>query len=128
MVWDEEVRTLAMMASRMLKGSMVYTTKMIKRKKDTYRGKESRRVRKIPVFPYYLNRQKTTSSLEEQRHKLTAYRDELSLAYWVKHLPWKCEDSRLSPGNHANLAVVVTQFYTETGSGHWKTPRSLQAN
>lgn len=48
MVWDEEVRTLAMMASRMLKGSMVYTTKMIKRKKDTYRGKESRRVRKSP--------------------------------------------------------------------------------
>lgn len=38
-----------MMASRMLKGSMVYTTKMIKRKKDTYRGKENRSVRKIPV-------------------------------------------------------------------------------
>lgn len=37
MVWEEEVRTLAMMASRMLKGSMVYTTKMMKRKNDTYR-------------------------------------------------------------------------------------------
>lgn len=41
MVWDEEVRTLAMTASRMLKGSMVYTTKMIKRKNDTYREKEN---------------------------------------------------------------------------------------
>lgn len=40
MVWEEEVRTLAMMASLILKGSMVYTTKMMKRKKDTCRRRK----------------------------------------------------------------------------------------
>lgn len=38
-----------MMASRMLKGSMVYTTKMMKRKNDTYAGKKSMECQKIPV-------------------------------------------------------------------------------
>lgn len=44
MVWEEEVRTLAMMASLMLKGSMVYTTKMMKRKKDTCSEEKNIRV------------------------------------------------------------------------------------
>lgn len=49
MVWEEEVRTLAMMASLILKGSMVYTTKMMKRKKDTCRRrKRTARVREAP--------------------------------------------------------------------------------
>jgi hypothetical protein len=42
------VRTLAMMASLMLKGSMVYTTKMMKRKNDTCGGKKTMKHQKIP--------------------------------------------------------------------------------
>ena len=34
-VWEEQVRTLAITAPRMEKGSMVYTTNTMNRKKDT---------------------------------------------------------------------------------------------
>lgn len=49
MVWEDEVSVLAMTASRMLKGSMVYTTKTTKRKKDTCR--QTRRAAGSPMCP-----------------------------------------------------------------------------